>query len=295
MNFQLSCNYPSKNRTCGILQIFFFAASILLIATSACFGQRINAEVVFHTDQLPKEEREYLEGVDRQLAEAINSHKWIEKGYNYELPLRIEIIFEKYSISAAYRRYGAGILVANRSGVQLRDSRWDFRYSHSFPFQFGRPDDPMTSIIEFYTWIVLGFELDKYSPLGGQQYFDKAHLIAENARFEINYVRGWDYRRDFIRDLMLDKYRDVRTASFHAAAGIYYTERGKMKSARSHLAQAAELIMASKPEHVILHRDDHIIRFVNISEFIEALDRAGAYDIMEQLADWDPDNPEIKH
>jgi len=255
-------------------------------------AQQIKADVVFHTVQLPLEEKEYIEGLDRKLADVINAYPWVERGYQYELPLRVELFFEKGTRSVIYHRYSAGVMIATRSGVQLRDSRWDFRYSRDFNLRIGDKDDPFVSLIEFYAWICLGFELDRFSPLGGQPYYEKARLIAENARFEIDFYNGWDYRRDFIRDLTHDKYREIRTAAFHATAGIFYTEKGKSETARSHLSRAAELLMSGLPQQMELLRDDNIIRFINVREFIDALAKVEAFMLIERLAKWDPEHPE---
>jgi len=256
-------------------------------------AQIIKADVGFHTEQLPREEQEYLANLDKELMEAINSHIWVERGNNnIELPLRIDLFFEKYSRSATYRRYGSGIMVGSRSGVQLRDNRWDFRYSSDFRTRIGETENTLSILVEFYIWICIGFERDRFAPLGGQPYYEKAKLIAENAQFELDYIRGWDRRRDFIRDLSLDKYRNIRLAAHHAAAGQYYSNKQKIESARTHLSRAVELMLDDKPASMELHRDDHIIRFINTVEFVAALNQTGSDDLIEQLEEWDSAHPE---
>ncbi len=263
------------------------------LSPNVAYSQQIKATVVFHLDQLPKEEQDYLEGVAASLTREIDTYAWMEGGYNYEYPLQIELFFDKYSRSGAYRRYSAGVLIATRTGVQFRDTRWDFRYSRDFPLRMNADDDPFTSLISFYTWICLGVEMDGYSPLGGQSYYDKALATAENARYDINYVRGWDERRDFIRDLTLDAYRNIRTASFHVHAGLYYLEKKKTDSSRSHLIRAAELLLEGSPSLMELHRSDDVIRFVNARDLARALAEIGELDILNQLAKWDPDHAEF--
>lgn len=276
-----------------------FIGFIVLITTllSGIFSwvdaQLIKAEVVLHTERLPIEEREYLEMLNQELITVINSSTWIERGLPYTLPIRIEIFFEKHGRSATYHTYTAGVMVATQSGVQLRDNRWDFRYSRDFRLHIGDPYDPLTGLLECFISLCIGFELDKLSPLGGQAYYDKAKLIAEKARFEIDYYRGWDDRRKFITDLTLDEYREIRTASFHAAAGIFYANKGKLESARSHLTRTATILLKIKPKLMNLKRDGNLIRFINVQEFSSALKKVEAFDALKNLAQWDPDNAEI--
>lgn len=264
----------------------------MLGLSRASRAQIVKSEVVFHTEQLPRGEQEYLDMLDKELMDAINSYNWVERGNNIELPLRIELFFDNYSQAATYHRYSAGIMVGSRSGVQLRDNRWDFRYSRDFRTRIGDTENTLSVLAEFYIWICIGFERDLYAPLGGQPFYEKAKLIAENAQFELEYIRGWDRRRDFIRDLSLEKYNNIRLAAHHATAGQYYASKQKNESARSHLSRAVELLLNEKPEMMELHRDDHIIRFINTTEFVGALSQIESFDLIDQLEKWDEEHPE---
>ncbi len=260
---------------------------------SEAVAQQVNAEVVFHISKLPLEEQDELKGVASSLTREINNFNWINKGYNYDLPIRIEIFFEEYAISARYRRYTAGVMLGTQTGVQFRDTRWDFRYSREDPPRMDDNTDPFANLIKYYTWICLGVEMDGYSPLGGQAFYDKAQAIAENAMFELSYVNGWDRRREFIRELIQDSYRDIRTASFHSKAGLYYLKKDKQDVARSHLARATEILLSGSPSLIELRRYDHLIRFINITELVGALKTVGEEDIVERLAKWDSEHPEL--
>jgi len=259
-------------------------------------AQRIKGEVVFHVERLPLEEQQYLEGLDSELTRLMDDYPWTggAHSYEYELPVQVELFFDKYSRSASYHRYTAKVLVELRSGIQLRDTRWEFRIHRDDRLYLGEPYNTFTGLIEFYTWICLGFEADSMAPLGGQPYYEKARLISEQARFETRYYTGWDYRRELARDLTQDTtYRNIRTAAYHAAVGIYYVEQGELESGRSHLTRAAELAMTGSCELLELHRNDHIIRFIEIGRFAAALEQVGEQKLLDRMARWDPENADI--
>lgn len=282
--------YYKKTYNTGLnFQYYLLLCLVWAVFVQIGRAQQIRSEVVFHTEKLPREERDYLHEVNLQLAQLINTHNWIERSYRYELPQRIEIIFEKYSRSISYHGYGSGIMVAIRSGLQLRDNRWDFRYTRDMRLHIGDPYDPFTSLIEFYTWICFGFEYDRLKPLGGEVYYEKARLIAENARFEIQYSYGWSERRNFIRELKNERFRSIRTAAFHAEAGSYYMEKGDNETALSHLTRASGLIISSSEDILDLRLNDHIIRFINPQSFEKTIIEVGAEDIMNKLIEWDVD------
>lgn len=217
----------------------------------------------------------------------------MEKPYNYQFPIKIEILFDTWSRPSTFHRYSAGIMVAIPAGLQLRDNRWEFKYSQSERLHMGDPYHTLTGCIEFYIWICLGFEADRINPLGGQSYYDKARLIAENARFDNQYSHGWSYRRDLIAALVQDTlYRNLRTASYHVYAGAYYSKRGELKQARSHLVHAADLLMLGKPDQMEMRHDDHILRFVRVDELVAELRKTGSSDTIDKMQKWDYKHPD---
>ncbi len=266
---------------------------VALTVTGSSQAQVLSFETVIHTDRLSQEEKQYLEGLDQVLTRLFTDYSWTDSKYRYKLPVQIELYFEKGSRGITHHRYSAGIMAALRSGVRLRDRKWDFRYSRDAMMHIGDPYDPFTGLIEFYTWICLGLEADRYSLLGGQPYFDRARLVSENARFEIEFSAGWDQRRDFIRSLQNDTYQNIRTAAYHAEAGLYYLEKGDEETARSHLIRVSELLLSGSPELVELHRDDHIIRFIDVDKYVEALKEIDETKILERLSKWDYDHKEL--
>lgn len=174
----------------------------------------------------------------------------------------------------------------------MRDRKWDFRYSRDDVLHLGEPYDTFTGLIQFYVWICLGFEADRYSLLGGQPFFDKARIIGENARFEIEYATGWDQRREFIRSLNNDTYQSIRNASYHCEAGLYYLDKGDIETARSHLIRVSELLLSGPPDLIELRRDDHIIRFIDINSYTNALREINENKLLQKLARWDYNHKE---
>ncbi|NQT35746.1 DUF4835 family protein [bacterium] len=256
-------------------------------------AQTVKCEVVLHTEGLPLDEQRYLEGLEEDIRIAIETYRWTNDFTNTELPLHVEIFFEKYSLYGAYHKYGAGIMVALKD-IQMRDRRWDFRLNRTDRLRFGNRYDSFTGLIEFYLQICLGFENDRFSALGGRQFYEKARNIADKARFEAKYNQGWDQRRELIDDLMLkDSYINMRSAAFYVNAGYYYLGKNNLEKTLAYLAKGIELTVKSKPELLELRREGHIIRFIDIERLAAALKEIEAYDLLDSLADWDQDRMEI--
>lgn len=269
------------------------AAALLVCVSGHVSAQRLKCEAVVHAEGLPLDEQRYLEGFEQDIRIAIETSKWSDDLTNTELPVHMEIFFDKYSLYGAYHKYGAGIMVALKD-IQMRDRRWEFRLNRTDQLRFDDRYDTFTGLVEFYLQICLGFENDRFSALGGQLFYEKARNIADKARFETKYHQGWDQRRELIDDLTLkDSYINMRSAAFYVNAGYYYLGRDNLEKARAYLAKGVELTVKSKPALLELHRESHIIRFIDIERLAAALKEIEAYDILDTLADWDRERGEI--
>jgi len=258
------------------------------------FAQQVAVEVNMHLEKLPLDEQKYLDGLDFKLAELLNRYDWSSGAYRYQMPVTVDIIPDSYSLQMLYHKYSAGVMVATKSGIQMRDTRWDFRLNRDEPLHMGLPYDSFTGLVEFYIWMALGFENDLLKPVGGQPFYDKALAVSDAARFESQFGFGWDYRRDLARDFSLDTtYRNIRLAAFHARAGIYYADRAAWESALPYLTRAVELLLTVSPAMTALRRDDHIIRFIDLPRFVAALNSCGDAKLLEALSNWDGEHPEL--
>lgn len=279
--------------TAGMVKIAAAAALVVAAAPSAP-GQVLAPEVTLHLERLPLDEQQYLRDAPEILTRLISNRSWTEDGFNYSLPVKIDLFLEKYSVAGAYHRYGGGIMVATRSGLQLRDTRWEFRYSRDQSPNFGEPFDPLAGMVEFCLWVCLGFEGDLNRPLGGQTYYDRARTVAEAAQFESLYSLGWNLRRDLARRLSLDTaVVNVRRAAYHARVALWFTSRNNWESAVPSLNEAVAYLLRSTPDLMEMRVDDHIFRFVDRAKLAQALQDAALADQLNALAEWDPEHSDF--
>lgn len=276
-----------------LLYLSLILSCLALPLTRTIHAQQLKSEVVFHAEMLPTEERDYLKGLDQEIQDEISSYPWTDGRRHYELPLRMELFFEKYTRPGGlFHGYSASIVTALKTtGLQLRSKRWDFKINRDYRFRFTDTYDTFGSLLQFHIWICLGFDADMHSLLGGQQYYEKARLIGENSRFESQYQIGWDQRQDIIRNLTENKMiKELRSAAFYLEAGSYYLEEDDYEKALPTLKKTVDIILTLKPEDLELHWDNHIFRFIDIEFLAETLDYAGETELLDQLARWDPDN-----
>lgn len=263
-----------------------------LLIGSSSFSQSVEPTVALHTDRLSQEEREYVARLADDLKSAIAGHNWTAQKYRYSLPVQIEIFFDKYARVGSHHRYTAGILIALKNGIQLREKRWEFLYNQDERLHIGEPYSTLTGMIEYGINITLGFEADRMKSLAGSNYYELARQVGERARAEALFTAGWDDRRALAFDLTDTLYTSVRRARYNAEAGIFFAGKENWEQATANLEKAVEFLLYSTPSRANTRRGDTSIRFVDLEALAGALKKAGMQEQLRLLAEWDSEGAE---
>jgi hypothetical protein len=76
--------------------------------------------------------------------------------------------------------------------LNFADREWEFEYIESLPLEYNDNSyiTNLTSMLAFYSYIVLGFDYDSFGEMGGNPYFQKALNVVNNAQSSNR--PGWD-------------------------------------------------------------------------------------------------------
>jgi len=103
------------------------------------------------------------------------------------------------------------------------DSGVSFGYNQLQPLQnsFNNYIDPLSSLLTYYAYLILGFDYDSFSPNGGDPYFKTAQNIVSNVPTGVAQNSGWDNntrdnksRFKVIEDLLNPRTRPYRQAIY---------------------------------------------------------------------------------
>ena len=99
--------------------------------------------------------------------------------------------------------------------TRINDSEWQFEYGRGTSLQFDLEQyDPLTSVLDFYAYVLLGYDYDTFSELGGTPHFETARRVATRA--ENSGDPGWSTvssqqnRRQLIDDLLSQRHQSLR-------------------------------------------------------------------------------------
>ena len=176
---------------------------LMVLAGSAPRGvqaQELNCSVNVNIAQLSGSEFTFLRDIGPIVEEYMNDRNWTEDQFQeYErVDCLMQIIFEE---AITLTSFSARIVLSTQRPIygvpqqstilQVTDEGWQFNYTQGTPFiQEQERYNPLTSILDFYAYIVLGYDYDTFSELGGTPYFERARRIAELA--ESQGAAGWE-------------------------------------------------------------------------------------------------------
>ncbi len=220
------------------LHFYLLLALCIMVTPLLAVGQRLVPEVQLNVDKMSQEAQGKLQNLQQKLQEYIERKKWADDDYRYDLKVRINIYFTDYAPGPPEDKYKASITVTNLSDANayFEDRRWDFSLRQGYQFQENEYN-PLTSVIEFYIWMIYGLEFDKLAKLGGRPYYDKARdiYLQSNRSF---FVFGWDKRNDLLREQVGTDNTITREMRFFWDTGMYYYEMNDYKKAKDYLYYA---------------------------------------------------------
>lgn len=234
---------------------------VILLCMGTALLQSVHAEefacrVQVDRSQLSGSEFSYLDDLERRIEEYLNTRDWTDDRY---LPFeRIACSMQVILLeSVGLSEFRARVVVTSRRPIygtaqstvvtRISDSEWQFEYSRGTSLNFDLERyNALTSVLDFYAFVMLGYDYDTFSELGGTDYFEQARRVAEQA--EGNGDPGWSAvgsqrnRRELINDLLDQRHRSLRQAYYQYHLNGLDRFVDEPEAARSVMIDALETI-----------------------------------------------------
>ncbi len=189
----------------------FILILTLIYSSFGAIGQEFRCNVSVSSSRVEGTYKQVFESMRTDIYEFMNNRKWSDNVFTTDE--RIECtIFIQITEQVSSDEFKGTIQVQmnrpifnssyNSPLLNIKDNDLQFRYVEFQPMEFDETSNsnPLTNILAYYANVILGFDYDTYSPLGGSVYFQKARDIvnrSQNARekgwraFEGNFNRFW--------------------------------------------------------------------------------------------------------
>ena len=233
---------------------------ILISGAEVIYSQELNCNVQVSAQKIQGSNRQVFESMQRDIYEFMNNTVWTNHVFSYAERIDCNIIINLTDQFSADEFRGT-IQVQlkrpifnttyNSTMLNFMDNNFQFRYVEFQPLEF----DPnsyrssLVSVLAYYAYMIIGFDYDSYSTLGGTEFFQVAEKIVTNAQNASE--PGWkpydgsrNKNRYWLVKNSLDKeYEGVRRFIHEYNINGLDKMESKTAEARTSIAESLKLIL----------------------------------------------------
>lgn len=220
---------------------------LLLLISTQIFSQELKCNVTVNYQNLPVKNRDLLANFTSVIQDYMNHTRFTNEAWQGD---KIDCSLNIFFVSATSDfDYTAQIVVVSQRPVYqstrnspmltINDALWSFKYEVG---QSMYPNldayDPLTSLLNYYALIIIGFDMDTWEEFGGTPYFRKAFDIVNLANASSS-AAGWQSNNNvysrwgLVSDLLNEKYANFRSAIFDYHYGIdIYAQNAEVGQAK---------------------------------------------------------------
>ncbi len=171
----------------------YFLILLLIFTPLTLVGQELNCNVQISAQRIQGSNREVFESMQKDLYEFMNNTVWTNYVFSYAERIDCNILINLTDQLSADEFKGTIQIQLSRpvfnttyksTVLNFIDNSFQFRYVEFQPLEF----DPTTyrsslvSVLAYYSYMILGFDYDSFSPLGGTEFYQMAEKIVTSAQ-----------------------------------------------------------------------------------------------------------------
>jgi hypothetical protein len=209
--------------------------ALLVVAAPLLVSQELNCTVTVNMDAIQSAQRGYLRTYAQDIERYMNNTKFSSEDLDGEkIQCSLDISFisgtsdNRYQVQVyitSLRPIYNGNEKTDRSTLVMRimDNNWSFAYS---PNQRMNHDemvfDPFTGFLDFYAYLIIGYDLETYVPMSGSPCFQKALKTVQQAA---NSTAAQDWQQSsasYTKYGISDELTSVKYNAFRIAFNNYH-------------------------------------------------------------------------
>ncbi|MAZ37420.1 DUF4835 family protein [bacterium] len=205
---------------------------ILFLSIFLFFGsshaQEVKCEVSINFNRLDGVDVTMFEDMKQQVYDFINNRKWTGDIFQESEKIEFSVLIELASIEGG-NTFSGTIQIQSRRPVyasaynstvfSFKDEQFSFTYDRFANLEYSESTflSNLTSVLAYYTYMVIGYDYDTYKLEGGTKYFQKAQQIAGTAQSSGG--QGWSSseRRNrywLVENHLTPRFRNLRVCSY---------------------------------------------------------------------------------
>ena len=187
-----ACNYNEK--TMGNIARYLFLSLMVLLTATTVRAQELQAKVNINSQQVEGTDKSVFENLQQTLEQFINERQWTELQFqkNERIQVTFNVTISKYD-KDQNRFTCSAMIQANRPVYNSAynttlynnkdaDFSFDFAQFDQLIFNDEQVDNQLTALIAYYAYLIIGLDLDSFSPLGGTDILQRCMQLTNNAQ-----------------------------------------------------------------------------------------------------------------
>jgi len=216
-----------------MLKRFLLSIVLVLAAMSTVQAQELLAKVNINSQQVQGTDKSVFENLQQTIEQFVNEHQWTDLQFqeNERIQCSFNITVSKYDASA--NRFTCTALIqANRPVYNSaytttlynnRDKNFDFDFVQFDQLNFNEEviDNQLVALFAYYAYLIIGLDLDSFSPMGGTDVLQRCMYLVNNAQ-DLGFA-GWKSFEDSRnRFAIVNDYLDEAMKPFRQLQYDYY-------------------------------------------------------------------------
>lgn len=206
---------------------------IFLATCSYMKAQELQAKITINHNQIQGTDASVFESLQQTLEQFINDRQWTDYQFqkNERIVCNFNITVTKYDQSSN-RLTCSALIQANRPVYNSaytttlynnKDNDFNFEFSQFDQLNFNEEqiDNQLTALIAYYAYLIIGLDLDSFSPMGGEDVLQRCMNLTNNAQ-NLAFT-GWkSFETDRNRFAIINDYLDTAMKPFRQLQYDYY-------------------------------------------------------------------------
>lgn len=207
--------------------------ALLIVATVCAGAQELIAKITINHNQIQGTDASVFDNLKETLEQFVNDRQWTDYQFqkNERIVCNFNITVTKYDQSS--NKFTCNALIqANRPVYNSaynttlynnKDNDFNFEFAQFDQLNFNEEqiDNQLTALFAYYAYLIIGLNLDSFSPMGGEDILQRCMNLTNNAQ-NLNFT-GWkSFETDRNRFAIINDYLDGAMKPFRQLQYDYY-------------------------------------------------------------------------
>ena len=241
-----------------MLKQLILTIALILCPVLSLHAQELQAKVTINHAQIQGTDVSVFDNLQETLEQFINDRQWTPLQFqkNERIVCNFNITVTKYDASNNMFTCTA-LIQANRpvynasyttTIYNTRDANFDFQFAQFDQLNFNEEqlDNQLTALAAYYAYLIIGLDLDTFSPMGGEDILQQCLNLVNNAQnLEFNGWKAFDNDRNrfaIINDYMEGAMRPFRQLQYNYYRNGLDEMANNAERGRTNITTALELL-----------------------------------------------------